>query len=208
MWIELSVFAGVLALGQLSPGPDLLLLTRTALSRGRTAGWWMALGITTGLCVHATVAIGGMAYLIAQGGWLATSLRWAAAGYLLWLGCMLCKHAFVVFCSGVKYDVRCVEADEGALVHWRRGLLCNILNPKVALYFAVVVTPFLSGERPRWWPGVLWMILVGEGLLLWMVWVWVLQFRPIRVGYELAGKWIDAFFGVALLALAVLLVAG
>jgi len=208
MWLELLVFAGVLALGQFSPGPDLLLLTRTDLSRGRAAGWWMAFGISTGLCAHASVAVGGMAYLIAQGGWLATGLRWAAATYLVWLGYQLCMQAFVAFYSGMKYDSPRVDDGNGAMLHWRRGLLCNILNPKVALYFAVVVAPFLAGDRPSWWPGALWLILVGEGLLLWMAWVWVLQFRPIRAGYEKAGKWIDAAFGLALLTLAVLLVLG
>lgn len=202
------MFGGVLALGQFSPGPDLLLLTRTALSWGRSAGWWMALGIATGLCVHAAVAIGGMAYLIAQGGWLATTLRWAAAVYLVWLGLQLGREALVAFHAGVQREEPRVEAGAGRGLHFRRGLLCNILNPKVALYFAVVVTPFLAGDRPAWWPGALWLILVGEGLLLWMSWVWVLQFRPIRDRYLKAGKWIDATFSLALLALAGMLVIG
>lgn len=206
MVAELLVFAGMMALGQFSPGPDLLLVTRTALSRGRAAGWWMALGIATGLCVHASVAIGGMAYLIAQGGWLAMSLRWAAAAYLVWLGYRLCMHAFVAFYSGVKYDGPRVEEAAGAMTYWRRGLLCNVLNPKVALYFAVVVAPFLAGDRPAWWAVVLWAILVGEGLVLWVLWVWLLQFKPIRGGYQKAAKWIDAVFGAGLISLAVVLV--
>ncbi len=88
---------------------------------------------------------------------------------------------------------------------WRRGLLCNVLNLKVALFFAGVMAPFLEGDRPAWWPLLLWVILVGEGLLLWALWVWVLQFKPIRSGYLKAGKWIDAVFGVGLIALAVVL---
>ncbi len=57
MWAELAVLMGVLALGQSSPGPDLLLVTRTAVARGRAAGWWTALGISTGLCVYAALAM-------------------------------------------------------------------------------------------------------------------------------------------------------
>ena len=200
------VFAGVMALGQFSPGPDMLLLTRTALARGRSAGWWTAIGISTGLCVHAAVAIWGMAYLFAQGGWFARGLRWAAAGYLLWLACGLLRDAFVAWYSGVKFEKPQVVSGDGRLHYWRRGLLCNVLNPKVALFFAGVVAPFLAGDRPTWWPAVLWVILVGEGLLLWGLWVWVLQFKPIRGGYQKAAKWIDAVFGLGLLALAVVLV--
>ena len=53
-WSDLAAFAGLLALGQFSPGPDMVLLTQTSLSHGRTAGWWTTAGITTGLAFHAT----------------------------------------------------------------------------------------------------------------------------------------------------------
>ena len=79
MWPELLAFAGVMAVGQFSPGPDMLLLTRTSLAQGRAAGWWTTVGITVGLCVHAAIAIFGMAYLLSRGGWLAIGLRWAAS---------------------------------------------------------------------------------------------------------------------------------
>ncbi|MDB4301874.1 LysE family transporter, partial [Akkermansiaceae bacterium] len=65
---ELWAFALVMAIGQFSPGPDMLLLTRTALAEGLRAGWLMVAGIVTGLAFHATLAIGGMAVLLARGG--------------------------------------------------------------------------------------------------------------------------------------------
>lgn len=191
-----------MALGQFSPGPDMLLLTRTALAHGRNAGWWTALGICSGLCVHAAFAIGGMAYLVSQGGWLEQGLRWAAAGYLGWLGWRLCKEAVRAFRSGGRAEL----PDEAqGQSFYRRGLWCNLLNPKVLLFFAGVVAPFLVGDRPAWWPYALWAILVGEGLLLWGAWVWLLQYQPIRTRYRQAAKWIDAAFGIGLLTLAVAL---
>lgn len=202
---ELWIFAGIMALGQFSPGPDMLLLTRTGLAKGRAAGWWTALGISTGLCLHAAVAIGGMAYLVSQGGWFEQGLRWAAALYLGWMGLRLCRAAFMAFCSGAKLKA---PEDPKGKSDFVRGLLCNLLNPKVVLFFAGVVAPFLGEDRPGWWPYALWVIIVGEGLLLWGTWVWILQFRPFREGYAKAAKWIDAVFGVGLLALAVVLVVG
>ncbi|MBQ98882.1 MAG: hypothetical protein CMP30_12945, partial [Roseibacillus sp.] len=86
---ELLVFAGIIALGQFSPGPDMILLTRTALAQGRSAGWWMSAGIASGLCVHATVAVFGMAYLMGLKEELTEVLRWMAAGYLAYLGLRL-----------------------------------------------------------------------------------------------------------------------
>ena len=105
MIAELVVFVGVLALGQFSPGPDMVLLTRTALAKGRVAGWWTTLGIATGLVLHAAVAIGGMAYLVAQGGVVEMTLRILAAGYLGWLGLQLCRAALRARLSSQLYDI-------------------------------------------------------------------------------------------------------
>ncbi|MFP6883975.1 MAG: LysE family translocator [Roseibacillus sp.] len=199
---DLLTFAGVIALGQFSPGPDMLLITRTALAQGRSAGWWTTAGITTGLCVHATVAVFGMAYLMAQGGWLTGSLRWVAAGYLAYLGFRLLPTAFVVMRQGRRYGEGGSEKGRSAYL---RGLLCNILNPKVAIIFAAVVTEFVTGDRPAWWSPVLWIIIVGQGFLLWLLYVWLLQFPLFRNGYQRAGPWFDSAFGAGLLTLAVLL---
>ena len=49
---ELWAFALLIAIGQFSPGPDMLLLTRTALAEGSKAGWLMVFGIVTGLAFH------------------------------------------------------------------------------------------------------------------------------------------------------------
>ncbi|MDB4502166.1 LysE family transporter, partial [Akkermansiaceae bacterium] len=65
---ELWAFAVIMVIGQFSPGPDMLLLTRTSLAEGLRAGWMMVLGISTGLTVHATLAIGGIAVVLARGG--------------------------------------------------------------------------------------------------------------------------------------------
>ena len=85
MMAEWLAFATVMVIGQFSPGPDMLLLTRTSLVEGLKAGWLMVLGIVSGLLLHATLAIGGIVAVIGQGGVFAMGMRWLAAGYLGWL---------------------------------------------------------------------------------------------------------------------------
>jgi threonine efflux protein len=206
LWGELLAFMGVLALGQFSPGPDMLLLTRTSLAEGRRAGWLTMLGIVTGLALHATVAIGGMAVVLSRGGWLATGFRIAAALYLAWLGYGLLRHFFIARYGAVKAEEVSVSRDGRSW--YVRGFLCNVLNLKVAIFFAGVVAPFLEGVRPGWWPYALWGILVFEGVVLWGLWVAVLQHPRVRGVYQRASLWIDLFFGLALLTLAVLLAVG
>ena len=90
---ELWVFAGLMVLGQFSPGPDMLLLTRTALRDGSSAGVRMAVGIACGLAVHATIAVGGVAVMFLRFPILRIVLQWLSACYLLWLAFGLLREA-------------------------------------------------------------------------------------------------------------------
>lgn len=189
---ELWAFAVIMVIGQFSPGPDMLLLTRTALAEGLRAGWVMVFGIVTGLAFHATIAIGGMAVILARGGMVATTMKWLAAGYLLWLAWGLVKK------KGGEG-----EAAASKRSPYLRGLFCNLLNPKVLVFFAGVVAPFLDGNHPSWWPYALWGLIVGEGLFFWCLWVRLLQVPAIRRGYQKAGRALDLVFAAGLTLLAV-----
>ena len=203
---ELAVFAGVIALGQFSPGPDLLLLTRTSLASGGRAGTWIATGIACGLVLHAAVAMSGASLLLAGASLLARCLRAAAALYLGWLALQLLRAAWAPMPA---QEPASVAVNGGAaLLFWRRGFFCNVLNPKVALFFAAVAAPVLAPGHPRWWPLALGAVIVLEGLILWIVWAWALQWAPLKRGYQSAARWIDAAFGVALLLLAARVLGG
>ncbi len=199
-WAELLAFAGVMAVGQFSPGPDMLLLTRTALREGARRGVVMALGIACGLTVHATFAVAGMAVAFERSPQWRVGLRWAAAGYLLWLSWGLLSERFVAWYSGAIYQMEAVRGGRGPFL---RGLFCNLLNPKAALFLAAVSAPFLAGERPAMWPLLIWAVVVFQGCLLWSLWACLLQWRPLRVRYERAAGWIDGLFGLALAGLAI-----
>ena len=189
-----------MVLGQFSPGPDMLLLTRTALSAGARAGLPMAAGIASGLLVHATVAVAGVALALRRSPVLTEWLSWLAAAYLAWIAWNLlrgCVRRTVPGHDAAQHEVRAWITSP-----YLRGLCCNLLNPKAALFLAAASAPFLGGQRPDWWPLAIGSIVVALGLLLWSVWVLLLQWRPLRRAYAGMSRWIDALFGLALLALA------
>ena len=198
---ELLAFAGVMALGQFSPGPDMVLLTRTALKGGAKAGVEMALGIACGLAFHATVAVAGLALAFERVPRLVEAMRWAAAGYLLWLAWRMVR----------EQPGSLVQENASSLAVMRpftRGLLCNLLNPKAAIFLAAASAPFLRGTHPDWWPLALWMIVVGQAGLLWALWAYLLQWPALRWRYERAERGIDLVFALVLAALAVRLMVG
>ena len=197
------IFAGVMALGQFSPGPDMLLLTRTALASSRLAGCVTALGIVCGLAIHAAIAVAGVATILSQGGWWVTLLKCAAAIYLLWLGGNMIWHGLKL----KKLQIIEGHGSEGLLACWKRGLFCNLLNPKVAIFLAGVTAPFLViPDAPSGWPLILWMTMVLEGLLLWCLWVCALQFPVFKKRYTQFAHWFDVSFGIVLCVIAGMLV--
>jgi len=203
---ELWMFAGVIVLGQFSPGPDMVLLTRTALREGSKAGVTMACGIACGLAVHSAIAVGGVAVVFQTFPVLQRVLLWVAAIYLLWLSYGMMKLAIEFWRSGGATQKEGAKADtHSAFV---RGVLCNLFNPKVPLFLAMVCASFLAGAHSKWWPVAIWSVVVGLGIGLWSLWVVLLQWRPLRSRYERIAGWIDGFFGVALAALAVRLMIG
>lgn len=202
---ELCLFAGVIVLGQFSPGPDMILLTRAALGQGPREGVQMASGITCGLAVHSTIAVAGMAAAFQRLPVLRAALQWVAAAYLLWLAYGILSERYLAWRSGSIHEAQVKTHSQSPFV---RGFFCNLLNPKVALFLAAVCAPFLSGSHPAWWPFAIWSVIVGLGISLWSAWVLLLQWQPARRAYARAAAWIDVVFGLLLLALAIRLMLG
>jgi threonine efflux protein len=202
--LELAQFALVMALGQFSPGPDMILLTRTALAEGAKAGAVMALGIATGLVIHTSIAVAGMAVAFERSPLLRKGVAWLAAAYLLWLAWCLLRSAFAspVIAADTQRDA--VATGNPYL----KGLVCNLLNPKAVFFLAAVCAPFMRGGHPSWWPFAIIGVVVIQGGALWALWARLLQWAPLRSRYERSARWIDGAFGVALAALALKLLLG
>jgi len=179
----------------------MILLTRTALAQGVRVGCWMAAGVASGLIVHAAIAVGGVAYLIASNPIVEKSMKCAAAAYLFWIAIQLVKAA-------AKSEEIDLEAEKRSAISsgkaWLKGFMCNILNAKVAVFLASMMLPFLSSgvDKPSWWGMLLGAIIVVEGWLLWSLWVLLLQQKHIRKAYLKVWRWIDRGFAVALVVLA------
>lgn len=191
--LELLAFAGIMAVAQFSPGPDMILLTRTSLQEGGRAGSIMACGIATGLAVHTAVALGGAGYFFTAGSLFLPYLKSLASAYLLYL-------AYQVFTAG---PAPAGLASVSARGHFLRGLSCNLLNPKAALALSSICAPFLQGHQGLSRPLSLGIIIVGQGLLLWVIWAYGLQIPNLRKSYDRRLGMINRSFAILLAILAV-----
>ena len=186
-----------MALGQFSPGPDMLLLTRISLHHGARAGTMTALGIASGLALHSAVALLGGVYLLQHAApAIALMTKIFASCYLTYL-------AWLILYSAEETTSKAAPISDRR--HYLRGLTCNILNPKVALILASVCAPFLHESASPLRPWLLASIIVIQGAALWILWAHLLQHARLKAFYEIHQLRISQCFAALLFLLALLI---
>jgi len=137
---QLWLFMAAVAVLNATPGVDLLLTITRTLQGGQRAGVAAALGISAGCIVHALAAAFGLAALLALHPQAFALIQWMGAGFLLWLGLGQLRRAWRSSAGGAP-AVGGRAMSFGA--DFRGGLLTNVLNPKVALFFLAFLPQFV-----------------------------------------------------------------
>ena len=201
MFLEIFLI-GILS--GLSPGPDFFLVMKNSLGFGRRIGITTALGVASALFVHVTYTILGFTYIIEKIPSVFIAIKIAGSLYLLWLG----FHAI----RSVKQNKEPAEselkinADKNVKQGFREGFICNVLNPKAALFFLSIFSQFISADTVSW---VRWIygteIVVAVGL--WFTFIsTVISYQKFRNYYERYSHWFDRCLGAILIYFAVFIV--
>ncbi|WP_027954638.1 LysE family translocator [Halobacillus kuroshimensis] len=141
--MEVSVvlsFIGISLLLTLSPGPDILFVLAQSLAQHAKAGIVTSLGLCTGLVVHVSAAALGVSAVIYQSAAAFEVVKYAGAAYLLFL-------AFQSFRGGAPANGAAQGTTEKYQKLYRKGILMNLLNPKVSLFFLALLPPFADPSR-------------------------------------------------------------
>jgi threonine/homoserine/homoserine lactone efflux protein len=200
------VFAGAVFVLNATPGVDFLLTVTRTLQGGARAGVAAALGISAGCVVHALAAAFGLAALLALHPGAFRVIQWVGAAYLAWLGLGLLRQAR----RGAARDAVAgtTVAARSGWTEFRTGLLTNVLNPKVALFFLAFLPQFVPAASPSKTASFLllglWFVVQGTVFLLSLVAVCV-QLGCLRARPALQ-RAVQAVGGVLFLALALRLV--
>ncbi|MFD4909286.1 LysE family translocator [Kitasatospora purpeofusca] len=171
MTTALWSFALVVGLLTLTPGLDTALILRTSALGHRRQAWGVVLGIQTGTLLWGALTSAGVTALLTASQLGYEILRWAGAAYLVWMGVgMLRSRAHPEPEDGAPADPATdtpAETSTGGLAAgWRRGLLTNLLNPKVGVFYVAVLPQFIPAGAPHFAAGVaLTCVHVVEGLL-------------------------------------------
>jgi RhtB (resistance to homoserine/threonine) family protein len=133
------LFLSVSLLVNLAPGPDMLYTAARSLSQGTKAGIFSALGIFCGCFFHITAAVFGLSKIIEESVLLFSIIKYAGAAYLIYLGMksLLSKK------NGNEITPL---ADRSYQKIFVQGMITNLLNPKVAIFFLSFLPQFINPQ--------------------------------------------------------------
>jgi threonine/homoserine/homoserine lactone efflux protein len=179
-----------------TPGPDTALTIRNTLLGDRGNGLRTAQGVAVGQALWTLAASAGIAALVGASQPVFVAVRIAGAAYLVWLG----LRALAAAVRGRRDEHR----PHGSAAGFRQGLLSNLANPKMAVFFTSLLPQFGSGFGE----------LLGLGLVfasLTLVWLSLYALAVARTRRVLVRgrvrRTLDALSGLALAALGIRLVA-
>jgi threonine/homoserine/homoserine lactone efflux protein len=126
----------------LTPGNDMIYVASRSISQGTKAGVYSAVGVFIGCLVHILAAILGLSLIIAESTFLFGIIKFAGAGYLIYLG-------IKALMSKSNFDKEIEKLP--SINKWKllkQGIVTNALNPKVAIFFLSFLPQFIDPTSP------------------------------------------------------------
>ena len=142
-------FLAVAAIAAIIPGPDTVVVLRTALADGPRAGTWAAGGSAAGNLVWGAASALGIAAVLAASATAFSAIKLAGAAYLVVIGVQALRAAL----RGDRLAADAGERDTvSRSVAFRRGLASDLLNVKVGLFWTALVPQFVAAESSELLP--------------------------------------------------------
>ena len=185
----------------LTPGVDTLLVIRNTSRGGVRDGVVSSFGICSGLFVHATVSAVGISLILLQSAIAFSLLKFAGAGYLIWLGLTSLRKACVAT-GAASVSVSPVGSGFRPRRSFLEGFLSNVLNPKTIVFYMAFLPQFIDPARSALQQSLL---LAGVHFLIAMLWQTVLALLVRQTRNWLmqgnAGKLLEGLSGSILMLL-------
>lgn len=183
-WTAIFAFLGVFTFAIVTPGPNFILVSNTALNRSRQEGVLTAMGVATGSGLFAFAGLIGLLPLIHALPHFAEVMRFVGGGYLAWVGLgMLRSSRKELSLTKVTNE----DCNPAMLLSYRTGLVTNLSNPKAWAFYLSLFTLVMGPAFPLWGKVFLniAMFLVS---LSWYVFVALLvssrKFQPVFLGFR------------------------
>lgn len=162
----LFIASGILL--NLTPGPDTAYILGRSVAQGRAAGIASAFGIMVGSIFHTCAAALGLSAVLATSAWAFIAIKWIGGGYLVFLGIKM------ILDRGEQIHLPSGFRRSSSAAAFRQGVLTNVLNPKVALFFLAFLPQFIDPKSTAKVPAflALGLTFVVTGTLWCLILAW------------------------------------
>lgn len=196
---EAFILAGIIL--NLTPGADTMYILGRSISQGKKAGTLSALGIATGALIHCIFAALGLSVILAKSALAFEIVKYVGAAYLIYLGIKM-----LITKTDEKFELK----ENNKKINYRKvyfsGILTNVLNPKVALFFLAFLPQFIN---PKYSQSFLPFLILGLTFVttgtIWCLTLAMFSSKlsnTIRKNYKVK-KWLDKTTGGIFIALGI-----
>lgn len=201
MIIGIENYFGFLVAGiilNLTPGSDTIYILSRSISQGKRAGIVSAYGIITGVLIHTLLAALGLSVLLAKSAVAFNLVKYIGAGYLVYLGIK------TLLSRGLQNgQISDHQISNGTWAIFRQGVLTNLLNPKVALFFLAFFPQFI---QPAYTDSVVPFLVLGVTFsATGLIWCLILATAASKFSRYLrsgtAAKWTNRTAGLVFMAM-------
>jgi threonine/homoserine/homoserine lactone efflux protein len=198
MHVDVLPFLALSVLLIVIPGPDTAMVTKNALVGGRRSGVLAAVGVSVGLTIWTAAAALGIAALLRASSVAFFTLKVVGAIYLAWVGVQMLRSRGLA--GGEELSGRAASG----LRALRQGVLSDLGNPKIAVFFTSLLPQFVHGHGSAFFP----LLLMGLTFAL-LTLVWLAAYA-LAVGHAsgvlrrpAVRKALDRFTGLVLIGFGV-----
>ena len=205
-FINIDLFNSVLTLivihfiATVSPGPEFMLISKEALTKGRRAGFVSLAGTLSGLGIHIFYSALGLAAVLASSPQALLAIQVLGGSYLIYLGIKGMRAKPVMDEQGITAKT---ETTHSYWQIFRAGFICDVLNPKAPVYYVTLFTLVLSPDMP-----IQHLMIYAACIMTihfsWFTLVVVLLSTPtINRRFKQISHWIDRILGGAMVLIGV-----
>lgn len=184
---------------QLSPGPDVLLIAKSAASTTRRNTLQIITGISVGIIVWVVLTLAGFSALLQQWPWIQQILMLLGGFFLAKMGWAMLKGGLSSFQQSANLDTGDVPQAKN---YFLLGLFTNLSNPKTLIYFSSVFSLALSSSADVSLKTQLAVLIPIQTFLTFVLFMLIMSMPKIKALYQRSGSYIDIVSGVLFLMFA------
>jgi len=198
MFNEILTFSLIALLLVVSPGPNGVLILKTASSLGRAPSMLNILGLTSATFFHGALSIFGLSALVMQSAELFFIIKILGAAYLFYIG----VKAIISSYKTIKSDteIQPLATKRKSFAYFSEGFMTQILNPKVSIFYLAAFPQFISPDNFSYMAAFSLVAIHASFIFLWFTGVtFLIEQVKSSVKNTKIGKWVQRLSGSAMI---------